>query len=651
MLAFFRRLTKSKVGLFIVFIFLGLIALAFAAGDVSNIRSQGLSAVGGGDNVVEVGDTAVTATEFTARVDQEMQVYRQQQPTLDMAQFVAGGGFEAALNRITSGLALEQFGRDQGMTVSKRAIDGQIASFPGLQGPNGQFDPSMFRQLLQDRKLTETGIRTDLSRDMMATLLTSRLVERQPVPQQLALPYASLSLEKRAGTIAFVPTAAMPAGAAPTPAELQTFYARNVARYTIPERRQIRYARVSLDRVKAGATPTETEVAQAYAADRTKYAATERRTITQVVVLDKAGADRLVATVRAGTPLAAAATAAGLASSTRANRTREALTGETSKAVADAVFAAARGALVGPVRGGIGFTVATVDKVEQVAGRSLAQVRDEIVAALTTSKTTAAVNDLRDKVDDALGDSATFDEIVKDRGLTGETSAPLLANGVDPDRPGPADATLAPLLQAAFQMNEGDEPQLVATGPDGSFALVALGRVIPAAPRPLAAIRDVVARDLAIDRARQAARRVAQQVLAAVNKGQSLQQAFAATGLRAEGPKPIKTSREQIDQVQGPGRAPLALMFSMAPGTAKLLEAPGSGGWAIIKLDTVQPGDASRDLARVAAVRQAFGQVIGREYAEQFARAAQKAVGVKTNAAAVARVRKQLIDQAGAAGQ
>jgi peptidyl-prolyl cis-trans isomerase D len=643
MLAFFRRLTKSKVGLAIIFLLLGLLAFFMATADVSSLN-QGAAAVGGRDEVVRVGDTAVPATEFAARVDQEMQGYRQQNPTLDMAQFVNGGGFVGTLERLTSGLALDRFGQDQGMRVSKRAVDGQIASIPGLQGPNGQFDAQLFRQLLSSRKLTETGVRADLQRSLMEGALTAPLLRPTVVPQQLALPYANLSLERRAGTIAFVPTKAFAGGPAPTAAEVQTYYGRNLARYTVPERRQIRFARVTLAQMQAA--PTEAEIAQAFNADRAKYAATERRTITEVVVLDRAGADALAARVKAGTPLVAAAGAAGLSTTTRARLTKEALAGQTSSAVADAVFAAGRNAVVGPVRGGLGFTVARVEAIEQVAGRTLAQVRDEIAAALATQKAATALGTVRDQIDDALVDNATFDEITKDRRLTALTSPGLLASGIDPDRPGPADPTLAPLVAAAFQMGEGDEPQLVPTGEDGSFALVALSRIIPAAPRPLAQIRDLVARDVVADRSRQAARRVASQILQRVNGGASVQAAFAAAGVKAEGPKPLVASREELDRAQGPSRGPLALMFAMAPNTAKLLEAPG-GGWAVIKLERIQPGDASKDQARIAAIRQAFGQLIGREYAEQFSRAAQKAVGVTTNKDAVAKVRAQLLGQSG----
>ena len=48
-----------------------------------------------------------------------------------------------------------------------------------------------------------------------------------------------------------------------TDAELQAFYRRNVARFTVPERRVIRYARVTPEMVKAAATPTDAEVAAA----------------------------------------------------------------------------------------------------------------------------------------------------------------------------------------------------------------------------------------------------------------------------------------------------------------------------------------------------------------------------------------------------
>lgn len=648
MLSFFRRIINSKVGLAVTFVVLGLIAFAFASGDVTALRTEGLAAMGGGDEVARVGKERITGAELRQRVTQQMEQFRQQQPTLTMRQFIAEGGFEGTVERLVNNLALDQFGRRNGMLVSKRAVDGQIASIPALQGPTGQFDPALFRRLLAEQKLTEAAVRTDFERDLMGRMLTERLLRPGPTPRELALPFANLSLERRAGEIAFVPSSAMPAGPPPTDTELQAFYGRNLARYTVPERRVVRFARVTPEVVKAQATPTEAEIAQSYRQDSAKYAASEQRSITQVVVLDQAGAQALATRARGGQPLADAARGAGLEASTEANLDKAALGQRTSPALADAVFAAREGAVVGPVRGGLGYVVARVDGVKQVAGRTLAQAREEIAAALARQKTVDALNAAHDAIDDKLADGSTFDELVGDQKLRAETTPALLATGADPDKPGtPPDEALVPLLQAAFQMQDGDEPQMAATGADGSFALLALGRIVPAAPRPLAQIREVVAKDFAADRARQAARRVAGQVLAAVGKGQSFAQAWAATGLRGEGPKPLAAGRDDVGKAQGPTRAPLALLFAMARGTAKLLEAPGGAGWAVIRLNQVIPGDASQDAGRIAGFRSAFAQVLGREQLDQFARAARAAIGVSINQAALAKVKADLLGQAG----
>ncbi|MGW8280786.1 peptidylprolyl isomerase [Sphingomonas aurantiaca] len=650
MLAFFRRLTHSKVGVIITFLVLGVIALAFAAGDVTGLSSMtGGAGITGGD-VATVGKAKVSANDLKTQAQTQLEGFRQQQPTLDMATFVNQGGFEGTLDRIISSMALEQFGRAQGMVVSKRSVDGQIASIPALQGPTGKFDENLYRQVLAQRKLTDAQIRSDIVRDTFAQQLTIPSTGATQVSSQLALPYASLLLEKRTGTIGFIPAAVVPAGAAPSDADLNTFYTRNIARYTVPERRIVRYAVVSPDQVKTQAAATDAEIAKAYQQDRARYAATEKRTITQVVVADQAGATALAAKVKAGTSLADAARAAGLEASTQAGVEKAAYAGTASAQVADAVFAAASGTVIGPVRTQLGWTVAKVDKIENVAGRSLDQVRGEIAAALGIQKAAAALSDIHDKIDDSLSKNATFDEVIADQKLKPVTTPALIASGINPDdatsKPDPA---IAPLVAAAFQAADGDGPQLVQLGTDGGFAVVALGRVVRATPRPLAQVRAAVLQDVTAERSRQAARKVAADVLARINKGMTIQQSLAQTKLPIPAARPLTASRAQI--AADPRGAPpaLALMFSMAPNTAKTLAAPDDSGWFIIKLDSIASGNAAGNDAAIKAARANIGRSVGREYVEQFAKAVRVDVGVKTNATALARTRAELLGQAGTA--
>ena len=641
MLTFFRRIINSKAGVIVTFVVLGVIALAFAAGDVTGLRKGNGSVAS--NSVAKVGDQALTVPDFKSRIGSALESVRQQQPTIDVTQFIAQGGFDGVLDQMINSLALAQFGRDQGMVVSKRAVDGEIASIPGLQGATGKFDPAIYQRLLAQRRLTDAQVRLDIERDVLSSQLTLPTVGASQVPLQLALPYASLLLEKRAGQIGFVPIAAMGSGAVPTATELDTFYRRNVARYTVPQRRVMRYAVVTPAMVAAKAVPTDAEIAQAYKADAAKYAAAEKRTINQVVVLDQAGANAIAARVKAGTSVVDAARAAGLEASTQTAVDKPTYAGTTSTAIADSVFAAPRGAVIGPIRGPLGWTVAQVGAIEQVAGKSLAQARGDIVKALTTRKTAEALSALHDAIDSALATNATFDELVADQKLVAATTPAIVATGTDPENPSyKLDPALSQVAAAGFQSQDGDPPQLVQTGADGSFALVALGKIVAAAPRPLAQVRDTVARDFAADRARGAARLLANTIVAKVNRGTPLAQAIAQAGVPLPAPRPLGASRMELSQNREGAPPPLALMFSMAQGTAKTIEAPGQGGWAIVKLDRIERGDAAGQPQIVNGARGSIARLVGREYAEQFARAIRNQVGVKTDPVALARVRGEL---------
>ena len=167
MFSFFRRLTDSKIGLVIVFAFLGLIAFAFAASDLSNTIS-GTGGAPAGSTIATVGKQEIDSLDFGQRVQTQFDGIRNQQPELTLATFIAEGGFDTVLSRTIDGVALGEFGRMQGMVVSRKAEDGQIASIPSFAGLNGQFDPANFQLFLQRSRISEGQFRTDLARDTLA---------------------------------------------------------------------------------------------------------------------------------------------------------------------------------------------------------------------------------------------------------------------------------------------------------------------------------------------------------------------------------------------------------------------------------------------------------------------------------------------------
>ena len=646
MMSFFRRMIRHPLGGAVALGFVGLLGLAFVLSDHSGTATG--ASVNAADVAVKVGNKTITISELRAAVARDVDTYRQQQPTLDTQQFVAGGGYEATLERLIDSTAFRQFAQKQGMVVSKRAVDGLIASQPGLAGLDGKFSQEKYEQVLRQIGMTDAEVRLQTTDQVLTRQLLLSPIQAKQVPAGLATPYANLLLEKRSGQIGFIPAAAMPTGAAPTDAELATYYARNLGKYRLPERRVVRYATLSPASLAAQAAPSDAEIAAAYKAQAQKFAAAELRTIVQVVVGDQASANALAAKVRGGASIEQVARAAGLEPATVKDTQKAAFVGQSSPEIANAVFAAKTGDVVGPLRAPLGFVVAKVASVRTQAAKSLAEATPELKASLAPQKTTALLTEKRNAFDDALG-KTSFEGLVTKNQLTAQTTPALTAAGQNLDTPtAKPDPALTPILAAAFAASPGDQPQTVPLGQDGSFALVTLDKVLPAAPRPLAQIRDTVVRDFQLDRAQRAAHDVAAKVVAAANGGTALPQALSATGLKLPPLQPVTGPRAAL--IGNPQRVPppLALMFAMPAKTTKLLEAPDKSGWVIVHLDTITPGNAQGNAKVIAGTQSDIGNVVGREYVAQFGKAVQNAIGTTRNAKAIASLKAELLGLASA---
>ncbi len=641
MLSLIRRLINSRLGLIVTFAFLAIIGLAFAVSDITGLAQQGN--VPTGSSIATVGKADISVVELKRRTQDEMENFRQRQPGLDIVQYVAQGGFEGTLERLISGHALEQFGLKSGMVVSKRAADGQIASISALQGLDGKFSQAKYESLLAQRRLTDAQIRSEIQRNTLSQQLTVPTEGASQIPLNVAAPYAALLLEKRGGVIGFVPTNAVGVGDKPTDTEIATYYKRNVTRYTIPERRVIRYALITPALVKAAATPTEAEIAAAYKAQAARFGASEKRSLSQVVIGGKAEADALVAQIKGGTAIETAARAKGLEAAKLAAVDKAAYAKQATPEIANAVFAAPSGAVVGPLKSAFGWTVIRVETVQQIAAKSLDQARADLTKELGADKLISALGAIHDKIDDAIGDNATFAEIVGDQKLQTLTTPAVIADGRDPDNSSAApDPNLSQVVAAGFAAESGDDPQLVPAGADGSFAVVALDRIVPAAPPPVAKINDVVMRDFAIDRARRKARMIAAEIVAKASKGIPLKDAVAQAPVTLPSVRPIGATRAELAAATKGAPPPLVLLFSMANKTAKLLEAPNSTGYYVIYLDKIERAGAIGNPQLIQAMRGDLGKVVGREYVEQFITSIRKDLGVKTNDAVIAQTRKEL---------
>lgn len=637
MITAIRNLFSSTLGKVIALAFIGLIGVLFALADVGNTGFGG----GMGDTAVaDVGDEQVSIGELRQSINQAYDRARQEQPGLTREAFVAEA-FDPILDDVIQGAAFRQFARKLGFGVSERQIDGQIAD--AFAGVSGSFDETRYKAYLRDTGTSEIQLRRNFETLLLMQQLAQPAGTTPRTGNGMAFPYAALLVEERRGQATFIPASRFAPAADPGDAVLQKHLKDNRSLFSIPERRVLQYA--VFDRSVAPVTAvTDKEVADLYKANAARFAASETRRFMQVIAQDQAAANAIAAKVRGGTPLAAAAQAAGLTAAPSGDVTQTAYSGLTNAAAAKAAFAAKRGDVLGPTQTDLGWSVAQVDAITTTPAKTLAEATAEIRAQLEKNKAEEALITFYNAVQDAANGGVSIEEITGDRKLKLLETPAILPSGRAPSQPSfalPAD--LAPMMAQAFQGASEGETHLAQLVENEKFAVYAVKSIVPAAPPPFAQIRGELLADWKLAQGQKIARDKARGIVKAVEGKASFADAVRAAGPEIGAIQTIGGRRGELGRNGERVPPELALLFSMAPNTVKTLEIPGNRGWMVLQLGEVKRPDTKEiDPRLVLGLSGALAKQFGPELAQQLMGEAKRRVGVKINQKLVKQLRDEL---------
>ena len=648
MLQFFRKwLTSWPV--------LALLSFVLVAFVVTGVKDPfGGPAGGTGSDVARIGKAGISETALLAQFDRTIKSARAQNPTLTAQAAAQEGGLTQVLEQMIGSTALEQYAAKLGISISDRAVDGQIADIEAFR-VNGKFDQATFKRILAEQRISERELRTDLRGGLIRRQLLVPVAVAAQVPRGLAEPYAALLLEKRSGQIAMIPVSAVPAPPALTDAQIKAYYDANKARYTLPERRGFRYAMIDREAIAAGVSVSDADINKYFDANRERFGGVETRRLAQVVVDSEAKAKAIVAAVRGGAPFARVAADEGGFSATDialGTQSKAKFAGATSAAIANAAFALPVGGVTDPIKSDFGWHVVTVEAITPVNPRGVAAAKDEITATLRREKLETALADTVAQIEDGFSSGASFAELAKKFNLTVVTVPPMTADGRTMDS---TTFVFAPgaeqLLPKAFNADPADAGSVVELGEGagtGQYAVLELGTIVPPTPAALDKIRPAVVAAWEADARMKTLKTKVDAVLAAVAKGSSLDAALAAQQLPAA--QPIAGRRIDVAQ-QAQVAPPVQMFLGLPKGVAKSLAAPNGGGYFIMKVDSITPGDLATVPQLLDATRAQFAQLAPEELSGAFARAAEREVGVKRNPAALAAATKRVLGEGDAAAQ
>ena len=644
MLSFFRRISKSKIGTWIMALVLLAILAGFALADLSNFGT-GTSGWGmSSGTLAKVGDQVVDEREMNDLLERRLQAARQQQPNADYSSIM--GDFNPMLEELVDQRALMAFADKFGFPVSKRLIDAEIAQIPTARGIDGKVTEQSYQAFLQQQRLTDGQVRDLLSASLLQRLLLSPVATNARVSVGMATPYATMLLEQREGEAALVPADAFKAGLKPTDAQLQQFYAANRSvRYMVPEQRAVRIARIGPEQV-ASVTASDKEIADYYNQHKDSYAPADTRSLSQVVVQDQAVANALAQHIKAGAALDAAAKAAGpnAAVTTLQDQTKSAYSSVAGPDAAASVYSAATGAVVGPVKSPFGWVVVKINSIKSAQGKSLEQASAEIAAKLNADKRKGAIEELVDKVQNAIDQGSNFNEAVSATKLPVATTPLILANGTSrADSSFKLPPELGPVLKPAFDMAQNDPPEVVTLPGDAGYAIVSPAQIVSASPAPLTAIQDQVASDWINDQALQRARDAARQIAAKASGSMSLADAIKAVGAAIPAPRPVSARRIQISDQQGNVSPALKVLFTTPATKAQAGPNPQGGGFFVVKVNKITQGNAMMAPGLIGQVSGGIGRSSQADYAQQFIADIKRTLKVKRNDSAIEAFRSRLL--------
>jgi len=497
--------------------------------------------------------------------------------------------------------ALELEARRLGMSVTPQEESDRIKQLLPSAWEGGTWT--------KDRYVAEVQTRTGMSVPDFESFLRDDMLRekfRQLVTDSISVTPAEIQDEFRRRNekvtieYALVKPAELASTIRPTDSELSAYYAKNAARYQVPEKRSARYALLDLAKLREN-TPVNDEALRAYYnAHIDQYKVENRAHVEHILFKTIGKTDAEIAEIRQKAEEVLKKAKSGANFEDLAKKYSEddstkpkggdlgwIVEKQTVPEFEQAAFSAPKGSISDLVKTQYGFHIIKVLDRETAHTKSFEEVRSAIVPIVADEKATEEANNISAQMAGAVRQSnrQSLDDLAKKFNLQlGE--APLVSS-TEPI----GDLGNTPELhQALFQLRPGELSQPLQV-PQG-FVILTPKDVQPAHQGTLTEVRDHVIADYQQEKSIELARTEAEDFAKRVQGGAPFDQAAKALGLSLVTSQPFA----RTGSVQDLGAAKLlAASFGMKIGQVSP-PTQISGNWLVYRV-TAHEAPKPEDLA------------------------------------------------------
>jgi len=507
-------------------------------------------------------------------------------------------------------LLLRQHAADLGLRVSDRAVAEIIRDIPAFQ-IEGEFNPDVYQQALRGAGESPRSFEQSLRQDIQTSLIPQAVSESAAITETEVDRMIGLQRQTRQVSLIDVDASRFSEQVELSDTDIETYYQETIDAFTTEERVRLAYVELEPETLIAEVELSEEELRQRYEAAKQRYLTPEARRASHILITPEQAGDSDSARVRAEElkeRIEAGESFAELAAEHSSDPVSAKQGGDLGwiepedmvEAFEDALYALDEpGDVSEPVQTQFGWHLIRLDEIRPPEGMSFEEARQEILDDQLQREREELYIEMSERmVDLVYADDSSLEPLSEELGLEIRETDWFTRAGADEGIASneqvveAAFSDLVLLDKAVSDPIEIDRNHMVAV------------RVIehqPAEPRPLEEVSDRIRQRLLTEKSREMAEQRAEALREQVASAESTLESVA----EAEGLEVVSIeSLGRNDFQQGPTF--LQEVFKLpVPGDEPTLHVlPRRGGYAVVRLEAVQPGnpaeagESERDLIR-----------------------------------------------------
>ncbi|TCR62741.1 SurA N-terminal domain-containing protein [Bosea sp. BK604] len=620
-----RKAGQSFFGKLLITILFSILIGAFAIWGVGDIfRGYGRN------EVAKVGRTEISIDQMRNAYQNEIQTLtRQQRRAIPPEMARALGLDRQVLAKLLTEASLDQTARNMRLAVSDETIRNLILEDPTFRDASGNFSAPRFNDLLRSNGFTEQSY----VRSQRETILRQELAEM--VVGAVAAPVALQELghrlrnERRNVTFAKVPASAAGEIAAPSDAQLRSYFDERKTSFRAPEYRSANLLSLTAETLADPSTINDDEAKAHYEQIKAqRFTAPEQRTIQQISFPSLTDAQAAKAKIDGGASFESIAAERNVAEKdlTLGTFTRPQVFDE---AVRNAAFELAEGAVSSPVDGSFGPVLLRVSKVEPEHVRPFEEVAAEVKSELATTRASAQLRDLHDKIEDQRAAAKPLGDIANEFKLKLRTVGPVDSGLRKPD--GTQEEALPggdSAVQAIFRSDIGVDNEAIRLPRDAGYVWFDVTKIDPARDQSFEEVKAQVEAQWRGDEIANRLSAKTRELVQKLDSGESFDVVAAAAGLT------IEQAQDLGRQDQNPELPANVVSLIFGTPVGKSNSAAAGDGRVLFKVDSATVPPYVRTTQDADNFARLLGSSVSEDMLMEYVAKLQADLGVSINDAA-----------------